>query len=82
MAKERRVAFGVFIVTILVISIILLATSIKKLEANEQAIMYDTVANKILGRNSQGLYAGKWCDIIIIAALRLPASCIMRFASC
>lgn len=58
MAKENAVCFGILVVLVLVMSIVLLSTSIKKLEANEQAIMYDTVAKHTLSRNTQGLFAG------------------------
>lgn len=59
MAKENAVCFGILVVLVLVMSIVLLSTSIKKLEANEQAIMYDTVAKHTLSRNTQGLFAGE-----------------------
>jgi regulator of protease activity HflC (stomatin/prohibitin superfamily) len=42
----------------MVLAVVLLATSIKKLEANEQAVMYDTIAKATLSTNDQGLYIG------------------------
>ena len=81
--QPKNVLFVLFILTTLVISIVLIATSVRKLEANEQAIMYDSVAKRTVSTNDQGLYVGpplyKWIKYsAVYTPVAMNLSCLTQ----